>query len=120
MQQMTRKPGYTTRQAAYDLRKLRGKTSSSSRAASAATKSRPMPPAPSPPCWHCATTSSPRSLRPHLRRGRMPACWTQIDRDYENLRTGMQTLFHDLGITVTVGPPHRHRQPFVDQRMASC
>lgn len=32
------------------------------------------------------------------RRGRPPATWTQIDRDYETLRLGMQALFHDLGI----------------------
>jgi hypothetical protein len=32
------------------------------------------------------------------RRGRKPAHWTAIDRDYETLRIGMQTLFHDLGI----------------------
>jgi hypothetical protein len=31
--------------------------------------------------------------------GRKPAHWTRIDRDYETLRIGMQTLFHDLGIT---------------------
>lgn len=35
------------------------------------------------------------------RMGRKPAHWTRIDRDYETLRTGMQTLFHDLGINVT-------------------
>jgi hypothetical protein len=34
-----------------------------------------------------------------LRRGRKPATWTHIDRDYETLRIGMQALFHDLGIT---------------------
>jgi hypothetical protein len=28
------------------------------------------------------------------RLGRKPAVWTQIDRDYEALRIGMQTLFH--------------------------
>jgi hypothetical protein len=33
------------------------------------------------------------------RMGRKPAAWTRVDRDYETLRTGMQTLFHDLGIT---------------------
>jgi hypothetical protein len=33
------------------------------------------------------------------RRGRKPTIWTRIDRDYEALRIGMQTLFHDLGIT---------------------
>jgi hypothetical protein len=35
------------------------------------------------------------------RMGRKPAHWTRIDRDYETLRTGMQTLFRDLGINVT-------------------
>ena len=38
-----------------------------------------------------------RSPRP----GRKPAHWTRIDRDYETLRIGMQTLFHDLGIAVS-------------------
>jgi hypothetical protein len=33
------------------------------------------------------------------RLGRKPAHWTAIDRDYETLRIGMQSLFHDLGIT---------------------
>ena len=51
------------------------------------------------------------------RRGRKPAHWTGIDRDYETLRIGMQNLFHDLGITAT--PPLRHRQHFVDRRNAS-
>jgi len=32
------------------------------------------------------------------RRGRKPAHWTLINRDYETLRIGLQTLFHDLGI----------------------
>lgn len=32
------------------------------------------------------------------RRGRPPATWTQIDRDYATPRLGMQALFHDLGI----------------------
>jgi hypothetical protein len=26
---------------------------------------------------------------------------TAVDRDYETLRIGMQTLFHDLGITTS-------------------
>ena len=97
---MTGHDGYTTRQAAYDLRKLRGKNSSSSRAGHAATTSRPKRPGPSPRCSPSATTSS----RPILagvrspRRGRKPAHWTAIDRDYETLRIGMQTLFQHLGI----------------------
>jgi hypothetical protein len=36
-----------------------------------------------------------RSPRP----GRKPACWTRIDADYQTLRTGMQVLFDDLGIS---------------------
>ena len=35
------------------------------------------------------------------RRGRKPAIWTSVDRDYESLRIGMQALFHDLGITAS-------------------
>ena len=30
--------------------------------------------------------------------GRKPKNWTAIDRDYENLRVGMQTLFRHVGI----------------------
>ena len=32
------------------------------------------------------------------RMGRKPEIWTAVDRDYENLRTGMHTLFHHVGI----------------------
>jgi hypothetical protein len=30
--------------------------------------------------------------------GRKPAAWIQIDRDYETLSIGMQTLFHQPGL----------------------
>ena len=30
--------------------------------------------------------------------GRKPKIWTAIDRDYETLRIGMQTLFQHVGI----------------------
>jgi len=30
--------------------------------------------------------------------GRKPKAWTAVDRDYEQLRIGMQTLFDDLGL----------------------
>ena len=33
------------------------------------------------------------------RRGRKPAHWTAVDRDYETIRTQMQNLFDDLAIT---------------------
>jgi hypothetical protein len=32
------------------------------------------------------------------RMGRKPKVWTAVDRDYENLRIGMQTLFRHVGI----------------------
>jgi len=35
------------------------------------------------------------------RRGRKPASWTAIDRDYEAIRIDMQNLFHDLALTTT-------------------
>jgi hypothetical protein len=34
------------------------------------------------------------------RMGRKPLTWTPVDRDYEQIRINMQTLFHDLGINV--------------------
>ena len=53
--------GYSTRQGAYDLRKLRGNSSSPNPAAPAATTSPATPRAPSPPCSPSATRSSPPS-----------------------------------------------------------
>jgi hypothetical protein len=35
-----------------------------------------------------------RSQQPRPR----PNTWTAVENDYETLRLGMQTLFHDLGI----------------------
>lgn len=67
---MTGQAGYTIRQAAYDLRKLRDQVIA------------PI----------LAGVRSPR-----LRR--KPAVWTRVDRDYETLRIGMKTLIRDLGIT---------------------
>jgi hypothetical protein len=61
------------------------------------------PPAPSPAC----SPLRDQVISPILagvrspRRGRKPAHCTAIDRDYETLRIGMQTLFADLGITTS-------------------
>jgi hypothetical protein len=91
---------YTTRQAAYDLKKLRGKHL----VVKAATSRR----------YH----TSPEALRtitallvlrdqviaPILagvrvpRLGRKPATWTRTDQHYETLRIEMKALFSDLGI----------------------
>jgi hypothetical protein len=96
----TSENAYTVRQAAYDLRKLRGKDlvhkpgrtrryhvpGSSARTIAALLCLRDQVIAPI-----LAGVRSPR-------QGRKPAHWTAIDRDYETLRTGMQTLFGHLGI----------------------
>ena len=92
---------YTIRQATYDLRKLRGKhliakpgqsrrylvppTAARTIAALLALRDQVIGPI-------LAGVRSPRL-------GRKPTHWTRVDRDYETLRIGMQTLFHDLGIT---------------------
>ncbi len=101
VQAMTGHDGYTIRQAAYDLRKLRGKRLVIK---PGRTRRYQVPP-------HAARTiAAMLTLRDQVivpilagirspRRGRKPATWTHIDRDYETLRIGMQALFHDLGIT---------------------
>jgi hypothetical protein len=98
---MTGHAGYTIRQGAYDLRKLRGKGLADKPGRS---RRYHIPPE------AARTIAALLALRDQViapiiagvrspRRGRKPAHWTAIDRDYETLRTGMQTLFHDLGIT---------------------
>lgn len=97
----TGRDDYTVRQAAYDLRKLRGHD--------LVTK----------PGRGRRYQVSPQALRtitallvlrdqiigPILagvrspRLGRKPAHWTAVDRDYEALRIGMETLFDDLALT---------------------
>jgi len=92
---------YTTRQGAYDLRKLRGKNLIDK---PARTRRYHTPPD------AARTIAALLALRDQViapilagvrspRRGRKPATWTRIDRDYEALRIGMHTLFHGLGIT---------------------
>ena len=99
--QMTRHDGYTTRQAAYDLRKLRGKHLIGK---PGRTRRYHVPPD------AARTIAALLALRDHViapvlagvrspRRGRRPTHWTPIDRDYETLRIGMQTLFNDIGIS---------------------
>jgi hypothetical protein len=93
--------GYTTRQAAYDLRKLRGKN-----LAGKPDRSRRY----QVPAAAARTTAALPTLRDHVTSpnlagirspptGRKPATWTTIDRRYQSLRVSMQDLFHDLGIS---------------------
>ena len=98
---MTGDPGYTVRQAAYDLRKLRGHDLV---AKPGRTRRYHVPPR------EQRTITALLVLRQHViapivagvrspRLGRKPAHWTAVDRDYESLRVGMQALFADLAIT---------------------
>ncbi len=98
---MTGLAGYTIRQAAYDLRKLRGK----GLAVKPGRTRRYHIPAEAARTIAALLALRDQVISPILagvrspRRGRKPAVWTRVDRDYETLRIGMQTLFHDLGIT---------------------
>jgi hypothetical protein len=94
---------YSTRQAAYDIRKLRAK---GLLAKPERSRRYHVPP-------EAARTITALSvlrdqvMSPILagvrspRQGRKPSTWTTVDRDYESLRVDMQTLFGHLGITTT-------------------
>jgi hypothetical protein len=91
---------YTVRQAAYDLKKLRGKGLISRRARTRRYQVQPR-----------AVRSiaalfilRDRVIAPILAGvrspilGRKPPTWTAVDRHYEQLRIRMEPLFHELGI----------------------
>ena len=90
---------YTTRQAAYDLRKLRGKQLVVKPGRSRRYQV---------PADAARTITALLTLRDHViapvlagvRKpvGRPPNTYTRIDRDYDTLRAGIRTLFTDLGI----------------------
>jgi hypothetical protein len=100
---MTGQSDYSTRQAAYDIRKLRAK---GLLAKPERSRRYHVPP-------EAARTITALSvlrdqvMNPILagvrspRQGRKPSTWTTVDRDYESLRVDMQTLFGHLGITTT-------------------
>ena len=91
---------YSTRQAAYDLRKLRGK----GLVVMPARSRRYQVPEDAARMITALTVLREQVIGPIVagvrspRQGRKPAVWTTIDRDYEALRVGMQTLLQDLGI----------------------
>jgi hypothetical protein len=98
---MTGHTDYTNRQAAYDLRKLRGKDLIGKPGRSR----RYHLPAQPARIITALLTLREQVIGPILagtrspRMGRKPATWTQVDHDYEKIRISMQSLFHDLGIT---------------------
>lgn len=91
---------YNVRQAAYDLRKLRGKQLVEK---SGRSRRYHVPP------LAARTIAALLTLRDQViapilagvhspKIGRKPAHWTRVDRDYERIRIDMQTLFIDLAI----------------------
>ncbi len=79
---------YTVRQAAYDLRKLRGKQLVVKPGRTRLYQVPGQAARTIDPCSRCAIRSSRRP----------PKTATRIDRDYQNLRDGMRTLFDVLAI----------------------
>ena len=91
---------YTTRQGAYDLRKLRGKQL----VAKPGRTRRHQVPQDAARTITALLALREQVIGPILTgvrtppRGRRPATWPRVDRDYEQLRLGMQALFHHLGL----------------------
>jgi hypothetical protein len=92
--------GYSLRQAAYDLRKLRGKQLVDK---PGRTRRYIVPPLAA-RTFAALLTLRDQVIAPILaavrsaRMGRNPAHWTRVDRDYERIRIDVQTLFTDLAI----------------------
>jgi len=92
---------YSTRQATYDLRKIRGKHLIDKPGRS---RRYHVPP------QATRSITALLTLRDHViapilagvrspRPGRKPTTWTPLDRDYEQIRIDMRTLFDHLGLT---------------------
>ena len=94
---------YSTRQAAYDLRKLRGKQLITK----PGRTRRYYVPGDAARTIAALLTIRDKVIAPLIagirtpRQGRPPKHWTDIDCDYETLRRGMKALFGHLGITTT-------------------
>ena len=92
---------YPIRPAAYDLRRLRGKQL----VVKPGRTRRSRVPALAARTIAALLTLRDQVIAPILagirspRMGRKPKAWTSIDRDYEQIRANMQTLFDDLALT---------------------
>jgi len=95
---------YSVRQAGYDLRKLRGKHLINK----PGRGHRYHVPALAARTIAALLTLRDQVIAPILagvrspRMGRKPAHWTRVDRDYEQIRIRMQTLFNDLAIETPI------------------
>ena len=124
----TSSAAYSIRQAAYDLRKLRGKQLVDK---PARTRRYRVPP------LAARTIAALLALRDQViapilaavrspRLGRKPAHWTRVDRDYERIRIDMQTLVHrsrHRNAASRLRIPHKpaipHHQQIVESRSSS-
>jgi hypothetical protein len=116
--QLTRQDGYTIRQAAYDLRKLRGKHLIDKPVGPAATTSHRRQPAPSPDCSPSATTSSRRSL-PASAAPAPGASPHTGPPSTATTRPSAQECRPSSTTSASTRSQPRHRQHFVDGRSAS-
>jgi hypothetical protein len=91
---------YTRRQAAYDLKRLRGKQLISK----VGSSRRYQVPPDGARTIAALSTLRDQVIKPVLsgtrlpKRGPKPSTWTTLDRHYEQLRLDMQAVFQDLGI----------------------
>jgi hypothetical protein len=91
---------YSSRQAAYDLRKLRGHNL----VTKIGNRHRYQVPTTAARTIVAILTLRHQVIGPIIagvrvpRRGRPPATWTTVDQDYENLRRGMTALFDHLAL----------------------
>jgi hypothetical protein len=99
---MTGQPAsdYTIRQAAYDLKKLRGKALIAKEGSSRRYQVQPQAMRAIAALLilrhHVIAPILAGVRSPHL--GRKPKAWTPADRHYEQLRIRMQPLFQELGL----------------------
>ena len=119
VRQITGNDGYTTRQAAYDLRKLRASSSSTNPAGPAATTSPQTAPASSPRCSPSATTSSrrswPESAAPGWAANPRPGPPSTV-----TTRTSASACRPCSGTSASTRSRQPHRQHSVDRMNASA
>jgi hypothetical protein len=118
---ITGQTDYTTRQAAYDLRKLRGKDCSPNPVDPGATTYYHQQPAPLPPFWPCATRSSAPSS-PGSEAPGWAANPPTGPASTATTKPSGSTCKPSSTTSASLPPPEppRHRQLFVDRGAASA
>ncbi len=113
---------YSRRQAAYDLKRLRGKqlifkVGSSRRYQVPPDGARTIA---------ALLTLRDQVIKPVLsgtrlpKHGPKPSTWITLDRHYEQLRLDMQLVFHDLGIAAETSPCRSHSRKRLETPPGAC